>query len=101
MFEDSLFRNRRIHQRILILSGLKRKLQRLIPEFTFINMGYGLQQNYADVFNEKANTEIIYAVPTNAAQPNFWITEVLSANFASTIEGKIARSSGWYVYWIP
>ncbi|MFT2008521.1 RagB/SusD family nutrient uptake outer membrane protein [Pontibacter sp. 13R65] len=66
-----------------------------------INMEYRLLDNYANVFNEKANPEIIYAVPTNAAQASFWVTEVLPSDFASTTDGSITRSTGWYLYWMP
>lgn len=59
-----------------------------------IDMGYyALQDDYADVFNVKYNSEIIYAVPTNSAVVNYYPTEVYP--------GDTRDYAGWYSYWMP
>ncbi|MDB5134660.1 MAG: hypothetical protein JWP37_1263, partial [Mucilaginibacter sp.] len=66
---------------------------------TITGMGYSLMPNYADVFNIKQNNELIYAVPTNSASPNYWMQEVLPGDFAST--GSLVRGPGWYTLNMP
>lgn len=67
-----------------------------------MNMGYSLLDNYEDVFNIEQNNEIIYAVPSNGQSPNYYTTEVLPANFRSSVDGTITDGDGgWYGYWIP
>jgi hypothetical protein len=66
---------------------------------TIVGMGYSLMPNYADVFNVKQNSELIYAVPTNSASPNYWMQEVLPGDFASA--GNITRGAGWAGYYMP
>ena len=67
-----------------------------------LTMGYSLLQGstgYADVFKQKANNELIYAVPANNASPNYWIQEVLPGDFKSG--GGITREPGWNGYFMP
>ncbi len=66
---------------------------------TIVAMGYSLMPNYADVFNVKQNNELIYAVPTNSASPNYWVQEVLPGDFASST--LITRGPGWAGYYMP
>ncbi len=66
---------------------------------TILNMGYSLMPNYADVFNVKQNSELIYAVPTNSASPNYWMQEVLPGDFASS--PVLKRAPGWAGYYMP
>jgi hypothetical protein len=64
-----------------------------------MGMGYSLMSNYADVFNVKQNSELIYSVPTNSSSPNYWMQEVLPGDFASA--GTIVRGAGWAGYYMP
>ncbi len=67
------------------------------------NMGYSLltgPTGYQSVFTTSANQEIIYAVPANAASPNFWAQEVLPQDFVST-DGISPRSVGWLTQYMP
>jgi hypothetical protein len=70
-----------------------------------INMEYyTLLPNYSDVFNIKSNKEIIYAVPTNSASPNYWIAPLFPGEFASANAGPTLVSTvvnGWYGFWMP
>lgn len=70
-----------------------------------MNMGYGLltgPTGYRDVFRNKANKEIIYAVPANAASANWWVQEVLPLDFRSAPDAGIPdRSSGWLTQYMP
>ena len=65
-------------------------------------MGYSLllgTSGYANVFKQKANSELIYAVPANDASPNYWVQEVLPGDFKSG--GGISREPGWAGYYMP
>lgn len=67
-----------------------------------MTMGYSLltgTSGYANVFKQKANSELIYAVPTNDASPNYWVQEVLPGDFKSG--GGITREPGWAGYYMP
>ena len=67
-----------------------------------MTMGYSLLQGpsgYANVFKQRANSELIYAVPANDASPNFWVQEVLPGDFKSG--GGITRGGGWTGYFMP
>jgi len=68
-----------------------------------VGMGYSLltgPSGYMNVFRNKANSEIIYAVPANSASPNFWAQEVFPTDFkqASNIP---ARGVGWLTQYMP
>jgi hypothetical protein len=68
-----------------------------------MTMGYSLltgPNGYRDVFRNKANAEIIYAVPANAASPNFWVQEVLPTDFKSSANIP-ARAAGWLTQYMP
>lgn len=73
------------------------KAEQVAREIT--QMGYTLLPDYPAVFNVEQNNEIIYAVPANESAPNWYVQEVLPANFASS--GSIARAPGWYGFWMP
>ena len=64
-----------------------------------MQMGYTLLPNYADVFNIEMNNEIIYAIPSNPSSPNWYLMEVLPADFQSA--GNIQHTPGWHGLWIP
>ncbi|MGF6924692.1 hypothetical protein QFZ48_000192 [Chitinophaga sp. W2I13] len=64
-----------------------------------MTMNYSLEDNYADIFKKKAGKELIYAVPTNDASPNYWIQEVLPGDFKQA--GSIQRAPGWGGYYMP
>lgn len=67
-----------------------------------MTMGYSLltgADGYANVFRQKRNAEIIYAVPTNDASPNYWVQEVLPGDFRTG--GGISREGGWAGYFMP
>jgi hypothetical protein len=67
------------------------------------NMGYVLltgANGYMNVFRNKANNELIYAVPANSASPNFWAQEVFPTDFKSG-PGVAARGVGWLTQYMP
>lgn len=67
-----------------------------------MTMGYSLltgADGYANVFKQKRNAEIIYAVPTTDASPNYWVQEVLPGDFRTG--GGITREPGWAGYFMP
>jgi hypothetical protein len=67
-----------------------------------MNMGYSLltgPDGYANVFKQKRNAELIYAVPTTDASPNYWVQEVLPGDFRTG--GSITREPGWAGYFMP
>jgi hypothetical protein len=66
-----------------------------------MQMGYTLLPNYADVFINEGNEEVIYAVPSDPSSPNWYMMEVLPPNFKSTGDGSIAHDPGWYVLYMP
>jgi hypothetical protein len=66
-----------------------------------MQMGYVLLLNYADVFINEGNEEVIYAVPADPSSPNWYMMEVLPPNFKSTGDGTIAHDPGWYVLNMP
>jgi starch-binding outer membrane protein, SusD/RagB family len=67
-----------------------------------MTLGYSLltgTDGYVNVFKQKRNAEIIYAVPTNDASPNYWVQEVLPGDFRTG--GGITREPGWAGYYMP
>lgn len=42
-----------------------------------MQMGYSLLPDYADVFTNEANNEVIYAIPSDPSSPNWYLMEVL------------------------
>jgi hypothetical protein len=70
-----------------------------------MNMGYSLltgPNGYRDVFRNKANAELIYAVPANAASANWWSQEVFPQDFKSAPDFGIPdRASGWLTQYMP
>lgn len=62
-------------------------------------LGFDLLPNYADVFNQPRNNEMIYAVPASEGSPNYWTAEVIPSNYASGI-GNLT-TPGWNVYYMP
>ena len=74
---------------------------------TLMGMGYSLLANYEDVFKSAVNDELIWAVPSNTASDNYYVTEVLPNDFkrgytskgTSYIRGTEDNYfSGWKVY---
>ena len=79
-----------------------------------LTMGYSLMTGplgYRDIFRTKANKELIYAVPANAASANWWSQEVFPLDFKSAPDftyasdvpgtGIAARASGWLTQYMP
>lgn len=79
-----------------------------------MTMGYSLMTGplgYRDVFRVKANKELIYAVPANAASANWWAQEVFPLDFRSAPDfvyasdvpgtGIAPRASGWLTQYMP
>jgi hypothetical protein len=70
-----------------------------------MTMGYSLltgPTGYRDVFRNKANNELIYAVPANAASANWWAQEVFPLDFKSAPDFGISeRASGWLTQYMP
>ena len=70
-----------------------------------MTMGFSLltgPSGYKNVFINKANAELIYAVPANAASANWWAQEVFPLDFKSAPDFGIApRSSGWLTQYMP
>jgi starch-binding outer membrane protein, SusD/RagB family len=66
-------------------------------------MGYELLPDYQDIFTEKANSELIYAIPCNASTPNWWPQHMFPAGFVTGMAGDVAitRGSGWYGFSMP
>ncbi|MDG5767152.1 RagB/SusD family nutrient uptake outer membrane protein [Balneolales bacterium ANBcel1] len=64
-----------------------------------MDMGYRLLPDYASVFNEQRNDEIIFAVPAGEAAQNWWIPEVIPSNYSSGIFEL--TQPGWNVYYMP
>lgn len=46
-----------------------------------MSMGFSLVNNYEDVFNNDRTSEHIWAVPSNSASDNYYITEILPSDF--------------------
>lgn len=64
-----------------------------------IAMGYELQEKYADIFKIERNSEVIFAIASNTAAPNWYPQHVFPDNYAST--PIITRGGGWYGYSMP
>jgi hypothetical protein len=59
---------------------------------------------YLNVFTQSANKEIIYAVPSNAASPNFWAQEVFPQDFKTAPDAYVPignRDVGWLTQYMP
>jgi len=72
-----------------------------------MTMGFGLQGNYEDVFNNARTNEHIWSIPSNTASDNYFVTEVLPADFKKGfnldnepyMRGTESDSyAGWQVY---
>jgi len=64
-----------------------------------IAMDYSLQADYADIFKNERNHEVIFAVASSTAAPNWYPQHVFPDNYAST--PIITRGGGWYGYSMP
>jgi hypothetical protein len=65
---------------------------------------YEILQHYADVFNNSKNHEVIYALPTNSASPNYWLAPIFPGEYSKGYAGKILVDvdiNGWYGFWMP
>ncbi len=60
---------------------------------TITSMGFSLLPSYKDVFLNKANNELIYAVPGNAGTLNWWFQTVIPGN-AINVAG-VTTKPGW------
>jgi hypothetical protein len=65
---------------------------------------YTILPKYEDVFNISKNKEVIYAIPTNASSPNYWLAPLFPGEFASGYAGNLLinnKINGWYGFWMP
>ncbi|MCL6266329.1 RagB/SusD family nutrient uptake outer membrane protein [Flagellimonas myxillae] len=64
---------------------------------------YGLLANYDDVFIQTGNDELIYAIASNEAVPNWYMQHLFPGNYAKGFAGTklIERGGGWYGYSMP
>ena len=78
---------------------------------SIMTMGYSLltgPDGYKNIFINKANDELIYAVPANAASANWWSQEVFPQDFKAAPDftpagpgGILPRGSGWLTQYMP
>lgn len=69
-----------------------------------MNIGsYSLQSDYSNIFVEKANNEVIYAIPSSEAIPNWYMQHMFPGDYAKGYAGSklIERGGGWYGYAMP
>ena len=69
-----------------------------------INSGfYSLNPNYEDVFITSGNNELIYAIVSNDAVPNWFMQHLFPGNYGRGYAGEkaIERGGGWYGYSMP
>lgn len=64
-----------------------------------IGMGYALMDNYVDIFKVERNKEVIFAVSSSTAAPNWYPQHVFPNDYAS--HPIISRGAGWYGYSMP
>lgn len=66
-----------------------------------MSMGYSVMPEYADVFTEERNNEVIFAIPCNVAvgARNWYPQHLFPGDFASS--SIITRGPGWYSYRMP
>jgi starch-binding outer membrane protein, SusD/RagB family len=64
-----------------------------------IGMGYALEDDYASVFKNERNKEVIFAIASSTAAPNWYPQHVFPDNYASS--PFITRGAGWYGYSMP
>jgi hypothetical protein len=79
------------------------KAEAIANEIIALNY-YSIQPKYEDVFNITKNKEVIYALPTNAASPNYWLAPIFPGEFLSGYAGSIlvdVKINGWYGFWMP
>jgi hypothetical protein len=65
---------------------------------------YTILPKYEDVFNVSKNKEVIYALPTNASSPNYWLAPLFPGEFQYGNAGSLlidAKINGWYGFWMP
>lgn len=77
-----------------------------------MTMGYSIltgPDGYKNVFSNKANAELIYAVPANAASANWWVQVIFPLDFRAAPDcasctpgpGIPPRASGWLTQYMP
>jgi hypothetical protein len=64
-----------------------------------IAMGYALQEKYADIFKVERNNEVIFAISSSTAAPNWYPQHVFPNDYATS--PFISRGAGWYGYSMP
>ena len=64
-----------------------------------IAMPYALETNYADIFKNERNMEVIFAIASSTAAPNWYPQHLFPDNYASS--PFISRGGGWYGYSMP
>lgn len=65
---------------------------------------YSILPNYEDVFNNSKNKEVIYALPTNGASPNYWLAPLFPGEYSYGYAGSTlvdTKINGWYGFWMP
>jgi hypothetical protein len=79
------------------------KAETMAREIMALNY-YEILPNYADVFNNSKNHEVIYAIPTNAASPNYWLAPIFPGEYTTGYAGSTLvdiNINGWYGFWMP
>lgn len=69
-----------------------------------INSGaYALNPDYKDIFVTSGNNELIYAIVSNDAVPNWFMQHLFPGGYAQGFAGDtpIERGGGWYGYSMP
>ncbi|MEW4923740.1 RagB/SusD family nutrient uptake outer membrane protein [Algibacter sp. 2305UL17-15] len=69
-----------------------------------INTGaYALQPDYQNIFTTPSNSELIYAIVSNDAVPNWYMQHLFPGGYAQGFAGDrlIERGGGWYGYSMP
>ncbi len=64
---------------------------------------YSLNPSYDDVFITSSNTELIYAIVSNDAVPNWYMQHLFPGGYAQGFAGSksIERGGGWYGFSMP
>ena len=64
---------------------------------------YTLNPSYEDIFITSGNSELIYAIVSNDAVPNWYMQHLFPGGYAQGLAGdtSIERGGGWYGYSMP
>jgi hypothetical protein len=79
------------------------KAETIANEIVSMNY-YSLLPDYTEVFNKMRNKELIYSVPCNSSNPNWWLAPLFPGNFKAAKLGNDSiklEINGWYGFWMP